>query len=73
MNPLPPSTLLFDRMFSSVGTIATTVFFTSVAPAVLYTRQDIMGHVVNSASPYLYPCTIQYSLIAAGGYSNVVI
>ena len=35
-------------------------------------RLDIMGHVVKSASPYLYPCTIQYSLIAAGKLYKVI-
>ncbi|ELT89103.1 hypothetical protein CAPTEDRAFT_165173 [Capitella teleta] len=29
-------------------------------------EQEIMGKVVENASPYLYPCTIEYSLIAAG-------
>lgn len=27
---------------------------------------EILGGVVTAASQYLYPCTVQYSLIAAG-------
>ena len=27
---------------------------------------NIMGNVFHNASPYLYPCTIEYSLICAG-------
>ena len=29
-------------------------------------KEEIMSEVVENASPYLYPCTIEYSLIAAG-------
>ena len=28
-------------------------------------RADIMGQLVNSAAPFLFPCTIEYSLICA--------
>ena len=28
-------------------------------------RSDIMGNLVDSASPFLFPCTIEYSLICA--------
>ncbi|XP_067004627.1 proton channel OtopLc isoform X2 [Anabrus simplex] len=28
-------------------------------------RSDIMGHLVQDASPFLFPCTIEYSLICA--------
>ena len=28
-------------------------------------RSDIMGQLVNSAAPFLFPCTIEYSLICA--------
>ena len=31
-------------------------------------RHEIMSNVVEAASPYLYPCVIQYSLIATGMY-----
>ena len=29
-------------------------------------RHEIMSNVVEAASPYLYPCVIQYSLVATG-------
>ena len=38
----------------------------AVAPPVVCIRQEIMRQVVDRASPYLYPCTIEYCLIAAG-------
>ena len=35
-------------------------------------RQDIMGGFVDASSPYLYPCTVQYSLISTGKFCIIV-
>ena len=31
---------------------------------------SLMGEVVRTSGPYLYPCSVQYSLIAASMYKN---
>ncbi|KAG0729809.1 Proton channel OtopLc [Chionoecetes opilio] len=33
-------------------------------------RSKLMGELVDNASPFLFPCTIEYSLLCAGQYPN---
>ena len=51
---------IFLTLISANGTEVTT------EPTVECNRHDLLGSVVEAASPYLYPCTIQYSLVATG-------
>ena len=44
---------------------------TTTAAAVIQCRRlNIMRDVVQTSSVYLYPCTVQYSLVATGTYST---